>query len=177
MNRLAQERSPYLLQHRSNPVDGYPWGAEAFDRARREDKPIFVSIGYSTCHWCHVMEHESFENAGIAELLNRDFVSVKVDRAGYFDAVVSGLAIDDQAGMFPTVNGATFVGPIAVVASDGAYTVQVVSEDGAPVMGASVTVDPWLTIFPSLVIFGTVLALNLLGDGLRAAFDPDGGRP
>jgi uncharacterized protein len=80
MNRLAQERSPYLLQHAANPVDWYPWGDEAFDRARRENKPIFVSIGYSTCHWCHVMEHESFENTEIAELLNRDFISIKVDR-------------------------------------------------------------------------------------------------
>ncbi len=80
MNRLAQERSPYLLQHAANPVDWYPWGDEAFDRARREDKPIFLSIGYSTCHWCHVMEHESFENAEIAALLNADFVSIKVDR-------------------------------------------------------------------------------------------------
>ena len=62
MNRLAQERSPYLLQHAANPVDWYAWGDDAFDRARREDKPIFLSIGYSTCHWCHVMEHESFEN-------------------------------------------------------------------------------------------------------------------
>jgi hypothetical protein len=80
MNRLAGERSPYLLQHAGNPVDWYPWGAEAFDRARTEDKPIFLSVGYSTCHWCHVMEHESFENREIAELLNRDFVSIKVDR-------------------------------------------------------------------------------------------------
>src|SRR3712207_6276742 len=80
MNRLAQERSPYLLQHAGNPVDWYPWGDEAFERARTEDKPIFLSIGYSTCHWCHVMEHESFENADIAQLLNRDFVSIKVDR-------------------------------------------------------------------------------------------------
>ncbi len=64
MNRLARERSPYLLQHAGNPVDWYPWGEEAFERARREDKPIFLSIGYSTCHWCHVMEHESFEDAG-----------------------------------------------------------------------------------------------------------------
>ena len=80
MNRLAQERSPYLLQHANNPVDWYPWGDEAFERARRDDKPIFLSIGYSTCHWCHVMEHESFESPAIAELLNRDFVSIKVDR-------------------------------------------------------------------------------------------------
>jgi uncharacterized protein len=80
MNRLAQERSPYLLQHASNPVDWYPWGKDAFERARVEDKPIFLSIGYSTCHWCHVMEHESFENAEIADLLNRDYISIKVDR-------------------------------------------------------------------------------------------------
>ena len=80
MNRLARERSPYLLQHANNPVDWYAWNAEAFERARVEDKPIFLSIGYSTCHWCHVMEHESFENQQIAEMLNRDFVSIKVDR-------------------------------------------------------------------------------------------------
>ncbi|HVL66997.1 MAG TPA: thioredoxin domain-containing protein [Vicinamibacterales bacterium] len=80
MNRLAKERSPYLLQHANNPVDWYAWNEEAFERARREDRPIFLSIGYSTCHWCHVMEHESFESPEIAELLNRDFVSIKVDR-------------------------------------------------------------------------------------------------
>ena len=80
MNRLAGERSPYLLQHAANPVDWYPWGEEAFERAREENKPIFLSIGYSTCHWCHVMEHESFENATIAAVLNADFVSIKVDR-------------------------------------------------------------------------------------------------
>jgi uncharacterized protein YyaL (SSP411 family) len=80
MNRLASERSPYLLQHARNPVDWFPWGEEAFERARRDDKPIFLSIGYSTCHWCHVMEHESFEDEAIAGRLNRDFVSIKVDR-------------------------------------------------------------------------------------------------
>jgi uncharacterized protein len=79
-NRLANEKSPYLLQHAHNPVDWYAWGPEAFDAARREDKPIFLSIGYSTCHWCHVMERESFEDERIAELLNRDFVPIKVDR-------------------------------------------------------------------------------------------------
>jgi len=79
-NRLALESSPYLLQHKDNPVDWYPWGEEAFARARTEEKPIFLSIGYSTCHWCHVMEHESFENAAIAGALNRDFVPIKVDR-------------------------------------------------------------------------------------------------
>ena len=79
-NRLANEKSPYLLQHAHNPVDWYPWGAEAFARSRAEDKPIFLSIGYSTCHWCHVMERESFENEAIAAILNRDFVPIKVDR-------------------------------------------------------------------------------------------------
>ena len=66
-NRLAKEKSPYLLQHRNNPVDWFPWGDEAFEKARRENKPIFLSIGYSTCHWCHVMERESFENGAVAE--------------------------------------------------------------------------------------------------------------
>jgi uncharacterized protein YyaL (SSP411 family) len=79
-NRLGNEASPYLLQHKDNPVDWYPWGNEAFARARQEDKPIFLSVGYSTCHWCHVMEHESFENADLADILNRHFVSIKVDR-------------------------------------------------------------------------------------------------
>src|SRR5688572_23780091 len=80
MNRLARERSPYLLQHAANPVDWYAWGDEALARARAEDKPIFLSIGYSTCHWCHVMEHELFTSAPIADALNRGFISIKVDR-------------------------------------------------------------------------------------------------
>nr|WP_245628548.1 thioredoxin domain-containing protein [Salidesulfovibrio brasiliensis] len=79
-NALAQEKSPYLLQHAYNPVDWLPWGEAAFDKARREDKPVLVSIGYSTCHWCHVMERESFEDEEIAALLNEAFVCVKVDR-------------------------------------------------------------------------------------------------
>ena len=79
-NRLIRETSPYLLQHAHNPVDWYPWGNEAFEKAKVEDKPIFLSIGYSTCHWCHVMAHESFESEEIAKLLNKGFVSIKVDR-------------------------------------------------------------------------------------------------
>jgi uncharacterized protein YyaL (SSP411 family) len=79
-NRLASEQSPYLLQHAYNPVDWYPWGDEAFERARTENKPIFVSIGYATCHWCHVMERESFEDDAVAEYLNNNFISIKVDR-------------------------------------------------------------------------------------------------
>ncbi len=80
MNRLAQAQSPYLLQHQDNPVDWYPWGDEAFARAKAEDKVIFLSVGYSTCHWCHVMAHESFEDPAIAEVMNRDFICVKLDR-------------------------------------------------------------------------------------------------
>src|SRR5215510_210975 len=79
-NRLARETSPYLLQHRHNPVDWYPWGPEALERARAEDKPVLLSVGYSACHWCHVMERESFENEAIAALMNELFVNIKVDR-------------------------------------------------------------------------------------------------
>ncbi|MBN1382972.1 MAG: thioredoxin domain-containing protein [Deltaproteobacteria bacterium] len=79
-NRLKSEKSPYLLQHAANPVDWYPWGDEAFAEADRQDKPVFLSIGYSTCHWCHVMAHESFEDPAVADLMNRYFISIKVDR-------------------------------------------------------------------------------------------------
>src|SRR5690242_762464 len=95
-NRLASETSPYLLQHAENPVDWYPWGDEAFTRAREEDKPLLISIGYAACHWCHVMERESFEDPVIAALMNDHFVCVKVDReerpdvdAIYMEAVQS----------------------------------------------------------------------------------------
>ena len=77
-NRLKNQSSPYLLQHAKNPVDWYPWCEEAFEKAKREDKPIFLSIGYSTCHWCHVMAHESFENVEIAEILNKYFVFLHI---------------------------------------------------------------------------------------------------
>ena len=96
-NRLARETSPYLLQHADNPVDWYPWGDEAFEKARAEDKPVLLSVGYSSCHWCHVMAHESFENPAIADLMNRWFVNVKVDREerpdvdGVYMTVVQGM--------------------------------------------------------------------------------------
>src|SRR5213593_1971375 len=77
-NHLIHEASPYLQQHAHNPVDWYPWGPEAFEKARREDRPIFLSIGYSTCHWCHVMEHESFENDSVAKLINDSYIAIKV---------------------------------------------------------------------------------------------------
>jgi uncharacterized protein YyaL (SSP411 family) len=96
VNRLAQETSPYLLQHADNPVDWYPWSEEAFELARAEDKPVLLSVGYAACHWCHVMEHESFEDAETAELMNERFVCIKVDREErpdvdglYMEAVVT----------------------------------------------------------------------------------------
>ena len=118
MNRLAQETSPYLLQHADNPVDWYPWGDEAFERSRAEDKPILLSIGYSACHWCHVMEHESFEDDETAGVMNELFVNVKVDReerpdvdALYMEAVV---ALTGHGGwpmtVFLTPEGAPFYG-------------------------------------------------------------------
>jgi uncharacterized protein len=116
VNRLADETSPYLLQHADNPVDWYPWGEEAFERARKEDRPLFVSIGYAACHWCHVMERESFESPDVAEQLNEGFVSVKVDReerpdvdALYLDAAV---VLNGSAGwplnVFVTPDGRPF---------------------------------------------------------------------
>jgi uncharacterized protein YyaL (SSP411 family) len=118
VNRLAQETSPYLLQHSENPVDWHPWGDEAFARSRDEDKPILLSIGYAACHWCHVMERESFEDAETAQLMNEHFVCVKVDReerpdvdAVYMDAVVT---LTGQGGwpmtVFLTPGGEPFFG-------------------------------------------------------------------
>src|SRR6476469_2329963 len=117
-NRLAGETSPYLLQHKDNPVDWYPWGAQALERARQEDKPILLSLRYSACHWCHVMAHESFENPEIAAIMNDKFVNIKVDReerpdldAIYMDAVQ---AMTGHGGwpmtMFLTPDGAPFFG-------------------------------------------------------------------
>jgi uncharacterized protein len=117
-NRLAAETSPYLLQHADNPVDWYPWGDEAFAKARAEDKPVLLSVGYAACHWCHVMEHESFEDEATADLMNERFVNIKVDREErpdvdslYMDAVV---ALTGQGGwpmtVFLTPDGEPFLG-------------------------------------------------------------------
>src|SRR5574342_1325610 len=117
-NRLAAESSPYLRQHADNPVDGWPWGAEAFAEAKRLDKPVFVSIGYAACHWCHVMAHESFEDEATAKLMNDLFVNIKVDReerpdldAIYMQAVQ---ALSGHGGwpmtMFLTPDGRPFYG-------------------------------------------------------------------
>ena len=84
-NHLIHENSPYLLQHADNPVDWYPWGPEALEKARSQDKPIFLSIGYAACHWCHVMAHESFENPATAAIMNEYFVNIKVDREERLD--------------------------------------------------------------------------------------------
>src|ERR1043166_3077700 len=103
-NALANETSPYLLQHANNPVDWFPWGEEALGRARRENKPILLSIGYAACHWCHVMEHESFENPATAALMNDLFVNIKVDREERpdLDAIYqSALALLGQQGGWP----------------------------------------------------------------------------
>lgn len=107
-NRLAPEKSPYLLQHAENPVDWYPWEEEAFGNARRDNKPIFLSIGYSTCHWRHVMEKESFEDPDVAQLMNEAFVSIKVDREErpdldgiYMTASQMMIAVDFAAGHLP----------------------------------------------------------------------------
>jgi len=117
-NHLAGETSPYLLQHADNPVDWYPWGEEAFERARAENKPVLVSIGYSSCHWCHVMEHESFEDPAIAQLMNEHFVCIKVDREErpdvdelYMSAVqVLGLGGGWPLNVFVTPDGRPFWG-------------------------------------------------------------------
>ncbi len=84
-NNLSNETSPYLLQHKDNPVSWHPWSKEAFKKAKKENKLIFLSIGYSTCHWCHVMAHESFEDKNIAKLLNKNYISIKVDREQFPD--------------------------------------------------------------------------------------------
>ena len=97
-NRLINEKSPYLLQHAYNPVDWYPWGAEAFEKAKAEDKPVFVSIGYSTCHWCHVMEKECFDDDQVAEIMNRTFVSIKVDREERPDLDAAYMAVCQTMG-------------------------------------------------------------------------------
>ena len=117
-NRLAKETSPYLLQHAHNPVDWYPWGDEAFQRAKAEDRPVLLSVGYSACHWCHVMERESFENEDIARVMNENFVSIKVDREERpdVDSIYMGAvqAMTGQGGwpmtVFMTPDGKPFYG-------------------------------------------------------------------
>src|SRR6266700_1592982 len=132
-NRLIHETSPYLLQHAHNPVDWYPWGDEAFEKAKSENKPILLSIGYSACHWCHVMERESFENEQIADLMNQEYVCIKVDREErpdldsiYMQAVQ---AITRQGGwpmtMFLMPDGRPFYGGTYFPPQDRQYGTQI----------------------------------------------------
>src|SRR6266700_3191545 len=110
-NRLSNETSPYLLQHAGNPVDWYPWGDEALTRARDEDRPVLLSVGYSACHWCHVMAHECFEDEDIAAVMNRRFVNIKVDREERpdVDAIyMKALTHMDEQGGWPLT---MFLGP------------------------------------------------------------------
>jgi len=122
-NRLIHEKSPYLLQHADNPVDWYPWGSEALARAKEEDKPILVSIGYSSCHWCHVMAHESFEDDSVAALMNSSFINIKIDREErpdidqvYMDAVQAMGRNPDATGTIQTnmILGIAFAEAVAI---------------------------------------------------------------
>ncbi|MCO5171113.1 MAG: thioredoxin domain-containing protein [Planctomycetes bacterium] len=137
-NRLAGEKSPYLLQHASNPVDWFPWGEEAFDKARREEKPVFLSIGYATCHWCHVMERESFESQEVADFLNARFVSIKVDREERPD-------VDD-----------VYMGAVQALSGQGGWPLTAfLTPDGKPFFGG--------TYFPYPSRYGRPSFLDLLG--------------
>ncbi len=128
-NRLINETSPYLLQHAHNPVDWYPWGEEAFERAKKEGKPVFLSIGYSTCHWCHVMERESFENEQIAEIMNKHFICIKVDREHR-----------------PDVDG-IYMNAVQMMTGSGGWPLSVfLTPDGKPFFGG--------TYFPPKDIYG-----------------------
>jgi uncharacterized protein YyaL (SSP411 family) len=136
-NRLAQEKSPYLLQHARNPVDWYPWGDEAFEKARREDKPVFLSIGYATCHWCHVMERESFEDEAVAAVLNEHFVAIKVDREERPD-------IDD-----------IYMGAVQALSGSGGWPLTAfLTADGKPFFGG--------TYFPNPSKYGRPSFMDLL---------------
>jgi uncharacterized protein YyaL (SSP411 family) len=196
MNRLAEETSPYLLQHADNPVDWYPWSEEAFARARAEDKPVLLSVGYAACHWCHVMEHESFEDDATAQLMNERFVNVKVDReerpdvdALYMDAVV---ALTGHGGWPMTV----FLTPDGVPFFGGTYfppeprhgmpsfrhvleaISQLYRERRGDVEGTASQLQEALTQSARFAPSREPLTEQLLWDaarGLRAQFDPEWG--
>src|SRR3954470_9268037 len=142
-HRLAGETSPYLLQHAHNPVDWYPWGPEALARAKADDKPIFLSIGYAACHWCHVMERESFEDAATAAELNRDFVAIKVDREERPDL--------DQV----------YMGAVQAMTGSGGWPMSVfLTPDGQPFYGG--------TYFPPEPHHGLPSFRQVLAGGARA---------
>jgi len=146
-NRLADEQSPYLLQHADNPVDWYPWGEEAFAKAKAEDVPVFLSIGYATCHWCHVMEHESFEDEAVAAYLNAHFVPVKVDREERPD-------VDE-----------IYMGAVQALTGSGGWPLSVfLTPDGRPFFGG--------TYFPQPAKYGRISFRQLL-ERLRRAWDEE----
>ena len=136
MNRLAGATSPYLLQHAENPVDWYEWGDEAFERARAEDKPLLVSVGYSSCHWCHVMAHESFESETTAPLMNELFVNVKVDR-------------EER----PDVDAVTMEATVGMTGSGGWPTTVFMTPDGKPFYAGRTSPEPrhGIPSFPELL--------------------------
>lgn len=199
-NRLARETSPYLLQHAHNPVDWYPWGDEALARARREDKPILLSVGYSACHWCHVMERECFENDGIARLMNEHFLCIKVDREErpdidhvYMEAVQ---AMTGGGGWpltaFLTPDGEPFYGgtyfppedrhglpgfPRVLLAMSEAYRdsrvrVMSVARDLASRLGQGATVDPEVQSLKADILAGAVHVLGSSFDDENGGFGP-----
>ncbi|HYG49729.1 MAG TPA: thioredoxin domain-containing protein, partial [Flavobacteriales bacterium] len=132
-NKLAQETSPYLLQHAYNPVQWYPWGNEAWEKARTENKLVIISIGYSACHWCHVMEHQSFEDADVAAIMNEFFVSIKVDREERPD-------IDS-----------VYMEAVQIMTGRGGWPLNCIAlSDGRPVYGGTYfPKDAWISVLQS----------------------------
>jgi len=162
-NRLINEASPYLLQHAYNPVDWYPWGSEAFKKAEAEDKPVFLSIGYSTCHWCHVMARESFSDEAVAEQLNRDFVPVKVDR-------------EER----PDVDGVYMRACQAMTGSGGWPMSVIMSSDGKPFFaGTYFPKDSFLKLLSSVARAWKLGRASLIesGDALAAALNENKRKP
>ncbi len=191
-NRLAREASPYLLQHADNPVDWYPWSEEAFEKARREDRPIFLSVGYSTCHWCHVMEHESFENAEVAALLNAEFVPIKVDREerpdvdrvymAYVQATTGAGGWPMSVWLTPNLEpfyGGTYFPPVSRWGRPGVVEIlqelaRVWKSDRLRVVGAAAQALERLRAFSQTSAVGGIAGPEMLAAGvdqLRAAFD------
>ncbi|HCX99065.1 MAG TPA: thioredoxin domain-containing protein, partial [Bacteroidales bacterium] len=134
LNRLSKETSPYLLQHATNPVDWYPWGDEAFEKARQENKLMLISVGYSSCHWCHVMEREAFSDVQVAEFMNTHYVCVKVDREERPDV--------DQI----------YMNAVQIITRSGGWPLNCfATPDGRPVYGGTYfPAEPWLDILKSL---------------------------
>ena len=176
-NRLSGQTSPYLLQHAHNPVEWYPWGEAAFARARAEDKPLLVSIGYSACHWCHVMEHESFEDEPTAALMNENFVCIKVDREERpdVDAVfMNAIMVQGEGGGWPLSafclpdGRPYFLGtyfPPAAKFGRPSFTDAAPPEDAEPLYERFCDELRDLTVSVETGVFGARMALELVNDG------------